>query len=77
MEEGSVVSWLKKVGDWVEKGEPLFMVETDKVEMEVESLDSGYLSALLVELGKKVRVGTAIATLDDKSSKGGSDRASG
>ena len=37
MEEGSVVSWGKQAGDWVEKGEVLFTVETDKVEMEVES----------------------------------------
>ncbi len=35
MEEGSVVSWSKHSGDRVEKGEILFTVETDKVEMEV------------------------------------------
>jgi pyruvate dehydrogenase E2 component (dihydrolipoamide acetyltransferase) len=66
MEEGSVVSWKKQVGDWVEKGEVLFTVETDKAEMEVESADSGYLNSIQVELGKKVRVGTVIATLGDQ-----------
>lgn len=66
MEEGSVVSWKKQVGDWVKKGEVLFNVETDKAEMEVESADSGYLNLIQVELGKKVRVGTVIATLGDQ-----------
>jgi len=41
MEEGSVTSWLKAPGDWVEKGDPLFIVETDKIEMEVESMGKG------------------------------------
>src|SRR5438876_11370003 len=66
VEEGSVVSWGKQAGDWVEKGEVLFTVETDKVEMEVESTDSGYLNSIQVEAGKKVPVGTIIATLGDK-----------
>ncbi len=66
MEEGAVVSWQKKVGDWVKKGDVLFIVETDKSEMEVESTDSGYLNDIQVELGKKVRVGTVIAMLGDQ-----------
>ena len=41
MEEGSVTSWLKKPGEWVEKGEALFTVETDKIEMEVEAKNAG------------------------------------
>jgi pyruvate dehydrogenase E2 component (dihydrolipoamide acetyltransferase) len=65
MEEGSVVAWRKQAGDWVEKGEVLFTVETDKAEMEVESTDSGYLSSIQVEVGKKVPVGTVIAILAD------------
>jgi pyruvate dehydrogenase E2 component (dihydrolipoamide acetyltransferase) len=66
MEEGSVVSWNKQVGDRVTKGEVLFTVETDKTEMEVESADSGYLNSLQVRLGEKVRVGTVIAILGDR-----------
>jgi len=66
MEEGSVVSWKKQVGDWVTKGDVLFTVETDKAEMEVESADSGYLNSLQVRLGEKVRVGTVIALLGDR-----------
>jgi len=66
MEEGSVTSWLKKPGDLVEKGDPLFIVETDKIEMEVESMGKGYLGTLQVELGVKVPVGTLLATLNDE-----------
>ena len=65
MEEGSVVSWRKHLGDRVEKGEVLFTVETDKAEMEVESADSGYLNSIQVKLGEKVPVGAVIATLGD------------
>ena len=66
MEEGSVTSWLKKPGEFVEKGEILFTVETDKVEMEVESLGKGYLGPIQVELGENVPVGTLLAMLNDK-----------
>jgi pyruvate dehydrogenase E2 component (dihydrolipoamide acetyltransferase) len=66
MEEGSVTSWFKKPGEFVEKGETLFTVETDKVEMEVESMGKGYLGPIQVELGVKVPVGTLLAMLNDK-----------
>jgi len=66
MEEGSVTSWLKKPGDFIEKGDPLFTVETDKVEMEVESMGKGYLGEIQVETNQKVPVGTLLATLHDK-----------
>ena len=49
MEEGSVTSWLKKPGEWVNEGDVLLTVETDKVEMEVESFGSGYLGEIQVE----------------------------
>ena len=69
MTEGSVTAWLKNVGEWVERGEPLFVVETDKAEMEVESMGSGYLTAVLVELRQMVSVGTVIATLSEQPIK--------
>jgi pyruvate dehydrogenase E2 component (dihydrolipoamide acetyltransferase) len=65
MEEGTVTGWLKNPGEWVEKGEPLLTVETDKVEMEVEALSSGYLEKIQVEPGKAVSVGTLLAILAD------------
>ena len=76
MEEGSVVSWSKHLGDRVEKGEILFTVETDKAEMEVESTDSGYLNSIRVELGEKVPVGAVIATLGDKPAQVPSENSS-
>ena len=66
MEEGSVTGWFKKPGEFVEKGDPLFTVETDKVEMEVESMGKGYLGPIQVELGLKVRVGTLLAMLTEE-----------
>jgi pyruvate dehydrogenase E2 component (dihydrolipoamide acetyltransferase) len=66
MEEGSVTSWLKQPGEYVEKGDPLFIVETDKIEMEVEAMGKGYLGTIQVESGLKVPVGTLLATLTDE-----------
>jgi pyruvate dehydrogenase E2 component (dihydrolipoamide acetyltransferase) len=66
MEEGTVTSWYKKLGDRVEKGEMLFALETDKAVMEVESTDAGYLNAIVVEIGKTLPVGTLIAILGDQ-----------
>jgi pyruvate/2-oxoglutarate dehydrogenase complex dihydrolipoamide acyltransferase (E2) component len=71
MEEGSVTGWLKQPGEYVEKGDPLFIVETDKLEMEVESMGKGYLSAIQVENGLKVPVGTLLATLNDEPDTAG------
>jgi pyruvate dehydrogenase E2 component (dihydrolipoamide acetyltransferase) len=71
MEEGTVTSWLKNPGEWVEKGEILFTVETDKVEMEVESMGRGYLGTIQVPTGETVPVGTLIAMLNDEPETAG------
>ncbi len=67
MTEGAVSVWLKQPGERVEKGQPLFSVETDKVEMEVEATVSGYLAAVLAEPKQMVPVGTAIAVIADSA----------
>lgn len=54
MEEGTVVRWMKAEGDKVEKAEPLFQVETDKVIMEVKAPDSRTLGKILVPEGETV-----------------------
>ena len=64
MTEGSVSAWLKKPGESVLKGEMLFVVSTDKADMEVESLDEGKLVRIVVEPGNIVPVGTVIAYLE-------------
>lgn len=66
MTEGAVTSWAKEIGARVEKGEVLLTVETDKVDMEVESPAAGYLSDILVEIGQTVPVGTVIAKVSDQ-----------
>ena len=65
MTEGSVNTWMKSPGERVQKGEMLFSVSTDKVDMEVESTASGFLNAM-IEPGKTVPVGTVIAVLTDQ-----------
>ena len=65
MKKGTVVKWGKKEGDAVEKGEILYEVETDKVNVEVESLTSGFLRKILVAEGIEVPVNTPIAVITE------------
>lgn len=58
---GKIVKWLKKEGDWVEKGEGIVEIETEKVTFEVEAEESGILSKVMAEAGDEVPVGTIIA----------------
>lgn len=64
--EGKIVRWLKKPGDKVARGEALLEVETDKVTMEVESYQAGYLRAVLVEEGQMAGAMSPIAILTDE-----------
>jgi pyruvate dehydrogenase E2 component (dihydrolipoamide acetyltransferase) len=59
-EEGSIVSWLKKEGDKVAKGDILFTVETDKSVMDVESFGEGTLLKILVPQGVNVPVQSVV-----------------
>ena len=58
-----IVSWLRRAGDKVASGEPIFEVETDKATMEVEAATDGYLAGLRVEEGADVPVGDVIAMI--------------
>jgi pyruvate dehydrogenase E2 component (dihydrolipoamide acetyltransferase) len=64
MEAGTVVKWLKAEGDKVEKGEPLYELDTEKVTQEVESDASGVLLKIAVAEGE-VPVGTTIAIIGE------------
>jgi pyruvate dehydrogenase E2 component (dihydrolipoamide acetyltransferase) len=66
MTSGTIQKWLKQEGDRVEKGEPFLEVMTDKVAMEVESLDSGILKKILIHEGEEVPVTQVIAYLGDE-----------
>jgi pyruvate dehydrogenase E1 component beta subunit len=64
MEQGKLAKWLKKVGDPVRSGDILAEIETDKATMEVEAVDEGVLSAILVADGtENVAVNTPIAII--------------
>ncbi len=64
MEEGKLAKWLKKVGDNIKSGDVLAEIETDKATMEVEAVDEGPLTAILVAEGtENVKVNTPIAVI--------------
>ena len=63
MESGVISSWNKKVGDFIDVGEVLAEIETDKAVMEFEMVDEGYIRILLAEVGQELAVGTPIAIL--------------
>jgi pyruvate dehydrogenase E2 component (dihydrolipoamide acetyltransferase) len=60
-ETGKLISWLKKEGESVAKGEPLLEIETDKAVMEIESPADGVLAGVKAEAGAEVPVGQTIA----------------
>jgi len=61
--EGTVVSFLKGVGDYVEMDEPVVQIETDKVTVDVPSPQSGILTSFLAEEDENVEVGQVLFTL--------------
>src|SRR5919199_2013916 len=65
MESGTIVKWLKSEGDSVEKGEPLYELDTDKVTQEVEADASGVLLRIAVQEGE-VEVGHTIAVIGEQ-----------
>jgi pyruvate dehydrogenase E2 component (dihydrolipoamide acetyltransferase) len=66
MEAGTIVRWLKSEGDTVEKGEPLYELDTDKVTQEVEAEASGVLLKILAEEGAEIAVGKRIAVIGEQ-----------
>ena len=60
-ETGTIVSWLKKEGDAVTKGEPLLEIETDKATVEIEALADGVLAGVKAAEGDEIPVGETIA----------------
>lgn len=61
----SLMQWLVQPGDTVRAGQPLFVAETDKATVEVESFRDGIVQALLVEAGARVSAGAAVAIVAD------------
>jgi pyruvate dehydrogenase E2 component (dihydrolipoamide acetyltransferase) len=71
--DGTVTKWFKRVGDTVVKGEALFEVSTDKVDTEIPAPVAGVLTAILVEEGVTVDVGTTLATIESNDTNGSDD----
>lgn len=61
--EGTITKWLKKVGDKIERDEPLFEISTDKVDAEIPAPVAGVLQEIKVEAGATVQVNTAVAVI--------------
>ena len=64
MEEGTIVNWLKKVGDHVEAGEPLMSIETDKAITDIESAVTGTLVEIVVPEDETVAITTVVGYIE-------------
>src|ERR1041385_6422486 len=62
--EGTIVRWMKKPGDKVERDEPLLEISTDKVDAEIPAPASGTLTEVLAQEGQTVGVNSVIARID-------------
>ena len=67
--EGTLTKWLKKLGDKVERDEPLFEISTDKVDSEIPSPAAGTLQEVLVKEGQTVQINTVVAVIGDGAVK--------
>lgn len=66
IEEGTVIRWLKVVGENLEKGEPLVEIETAKATQEMEAPVRGMLVEILVPEGQTVAVNTEIGVIEER-----------
>ncbi|HET6837477.1 MAG TPA: dihydrolipoamide acetyltransferase family protein [Gemmatimonadales bacterium] len=62
--EGTLSRWMKKVGDKVQRDEPIFEISTDKVDAEIPAPGAGILAEILVQEGQTVAVQTVVARLE-------------
>jgi pyruvate dehydrogenase E2 component (dihydrolipoamide acetyltransferase) len=67
--EGTVVRWIKKVGDAVDRDEPLFEISTDKVDAEIPSPGAGVLTEIKVKEGETVPVNSVVAVIGEAGAR--------
>src|SRR5215213_4221800 len=65
--EGTVSVWRKKIGDRVERDEPIMEISTDKVDAEIPSPVAGVLAEIVVNEGETVEVGTVVAYIETEA----------
>ena len=70
--EGTITKWLKKVGDKVQRDEPLFEISTDKVDAEIPAPAAGVLREIKVKEGATVQVNTVVAVIGGAGASGNS-----
>jgi pyruvate dehydrogenase E2 component (dihydrolipoamide acetyltransferase) len=70
MEEGTILTWLKQVGDEVAVGDELVEIETDKANMAYESDTAGTLTEILAQEGETLPIGSPIARIEDSDGEG-------
>jgi 2-oxoglutarate dehydrogenase E2 component (dihydrolipoamide succinyltransferase) len=73
--EGTITKWLKKVGDTVQRDEPIFEISTDKVDAEIPSPVAGVLSEIKVGEGTTVTINTVVAVIGGTAGKSAAPRA--
>src|SRR5687768_5264122 len=73
--EGTVLGWLKQVGDRVEADEPLVEVSTDKVDAEIPAPTAGTLAKILAEADQTVQVGAVLGEIEPNEDSGGAPAA--
>src|SRR5215831_181147 len=61
--EGTIVRWIKKIGDAIDKDEPLFEISTDKVDAEIPAPGAGVLLEIRVKEGETVPVNSVVAVI--------------
>ena len=67
VKEGKISTWFKKPGDWIDAGENLFEIETDKVSMEVQAIESGKVTEIRVAAGAVAPVGAVVAVIGESN----------
>src|SRR4249919_2717644 len=74
--ESTIVRWIKKVGDTVDRDEPLFEISTDKVDAEIPSPVAGVISEIRVKEGETVPVNSVVAVIGGAATAGAPSAAS-
>src|ERR1700722_18881865 len=67
--EGTIVRWIKKVGDKIDRDEPLFEISTDKGDAEIPSPAAGVISEIRVKEGETVPVNSVVAVIGEAGAK--------
>ena len=72
--EGTLSRWMKKVGDQVQRDEPIFEISTDKVDAEIPAPNAGVLAEILVQEGQTVSVQTVVARIETDASAAATEK---